>query len=74
MEKKVKIKQLYSYIAKRKKPWSVAVYDKKSKKRVVSDSLAAALKRFDKHLDSEDLIVIDYRKWQNECGDNDRVL
>lgn len=66
-DKKIKVKQLVTYLAKRKSPWLVAVYDKKSKKRAVGQSLAEVLKKMD--VDAEDLIVINYREWVEENED-----
>lgn len=58
-----KVKELMSYMTKRKKPWTVAVYDRKTKKRAVGNSLAEILETFGEH--SDDIVVIDYQKWKN---------
>ncbi len=58
-----KVKQLMSYITKRKKSWTVAVYDRKTKKRAVGNSLAEILQNFGEH--SDDIVVVDYQEWRN---------
>jgi len=59
---KPKIKQLIAYISRRKKPWRVAVYDKKTKKRAVGKTLPEVLKKIDKPTD--DLIIIDKKEYE----------
>lgn len=59
----IKVKTLMSYISKRKKPWGVAVFDKKTNKRAVGNSLSEVLVKFKKH--TEELIVVNYREWIN---------
>jgi hypothetical protein len=63
----IKIQELISYVNKRKKPWAVAVFDRKTKKRAVGASLSAVLEDFGEH--SDDLLVIDYAEWKNHQDD-----
>lgn len=71
-EATIRIKELISYVTKRKKPWSVAVFDRKTKKRAVGDSLAEVLQKFGEH--SDDLVVVDYREWMNRQDKDDEEL
>lgn len=58
----IKVKALFSYISKRKKPWGVAVFDQKTKKRAVGNSLSELLTKFKKH---SELVVVNYQEWLN---------
>jgi hypothetical protein len=62
-EADIKIQELITYVTKRKKPWAVAVFDRKTKKRAVGNSLGEILKDFGEH--SDDLVVVDYQEWKN---------
>jgi len=62
------IQGFVSYLSKRKKPWSVAVFDKKSKKRAVGKNLGDIIIHF-KKVKNPELVVIDFREWEHREDD-----
>jgi hypothetical protein len=55
------IKQLLSYVSKLKSPWSVAVFNPKTKKRAVGESLPQAMKKLQLKDDAQDVVVLDHK-------------
>lgn len=69
-KKKLNIKGLLSYISKRKKPWSVAVFDKKTGKRAVGDSMAEVMEKLPNP--SEDVVVINNQEFTAQTKEDER--
>jgi hypothetical protein len=71
-EATLRIKELITYVTKRKKSWKVAVFDRKTKKRAVGNSLAEILEKLGEH--SDELVVVDHSEWVNRQESDSEVL